>query len=214
MRLMSTTRPILFTAAILILASNAFGQTGFKANLDEAQSGGTGSAATGEAVLILNSDQTALSMTIAFDGITTTQISAFHIHIAPAGSNGGVAFGLISPNHDTDGDFMDLGDTVVSEWDVGDNGSALPGQINNLMNSGLYFNVHTPANPGGEIRGQIIPVMTGDVNLDEDVNLLDVQPFVERVSSGDYQIEADVNLDTEVNLLDVMPFVDLLSGGG
>jgi hypothetical protein len=55
-------------------------------------------------------------------------------------------------------------------------------------------------------------VITGDVNLDCNVNLLDVQPFVEAISSGTYVEQADINGDGFVNLLDVQPFVDLLSG--
>lgn len=203
-----------FVLGFLFVVSPVLGQTGFRANLNEAQSGGTGSMATGDAFLILNADSTELSMTINFDGISTASITAFHIHDAPAGQNGGVVFGLISPNHDNDGDFMDSGNTVVSEWDGNDGGSSLASQLTDLMNSGLYFNVHTSAFPGGEIRGQIEPAVSGDVNLDGAVNLLDVQPFVDLTSSGGYQIEADVNLDGVVNLLDVQPFVGLLAGGG
>ena len=56
-------------------------------------------------------------------------------------------------------------------------------------------------------------VLHGDVNLDGEINLLDVQPFVEILTNGGFQEEADVNKDGEVNLLDVEPFVMLLSGG-
>ena len=52
----------------------------------------------------------------------------------------------------------------------------------------------------------------GDVNLDGEVNLLDVSPFVTLIVSGEYQVEADINQDEAVNLLDIAPFVDLLSG--
>ena len=54
-------------------------------------------------------------------------------------------------------------------------------------------------------------LLLGDVNLDGDVNLLDVEPFVDVLLSGIYQQEADINLDYSVNLLDVEPFVDLLT---
>ena len=56
-------------------------------------------------------------------------------------------------------------------------------------------------------------LILGDVNGDGSVNLLDVQPFVELLTSGGYQAEADINQDGVVNLLDVGPFVELLSGG-
>ena len=57
------------------------------------------------------------------------------------------------------------------------------------------------------------PLVLGDVNLDGEVNLLDIAPFVELLAVGNFQAEADINQDGVVNLLDVVPFVDLLSGG-
>ena len=56
-------------------------------------------------------------------------------------------------------------------------------------------------------------VLLGDVNLDGDVNLLDVAPFVALLADGAFQEEADINNDNQVNLLDVSLFVDLLVGG-
>ena len=55
-------------------------------------------------------------------------------------------------------------------------------------------------------------VLIGDVNLDGVVNLLDVAPFVDLLTAGQFQVEADINGDGDVNLLDVMPFVNLLAG--
>jgi hypothetical protein len=55
-------------------------------------------------------------------------------------------------------------------------------------------------------------ILLGDVNLDSVVNLLDVDPFIDRISTGTYQVEADINEDGVVNLLDVDPFILLLSG--
>ena len=49
-------------------------------------------------------------------------------------------------------------------------------------------------------------------NLDRSVNLLDVGPFVDRISTGTYQPEADTNEDGEVNLLDVDSFIGILGG--
>jgi hypothetical protein len=54
----------------------------------------------------------------------------------------------------------------------------------------------------------------GDVNLDGEVNGLDVDPFVDLVTSGDFQTEADMNGDGAVNGLDVDPFVEAVVGGG
>ena len=54
--------------------------------------------------------------------------------------------------------------------------------------------------------------MLGDVNGDGCVDLLDVQPFVDALSSGQYVELADINMDGTLDLLDVEPFVNLLAG--
>ena len=56
-------------------------------------------------------------------------------------------------------------------------------------------------------------VLLGDTNMDGEANLLDVGPFVELLSNGEFQVEADINGDGVVNLQDVYPFVETLSGG-
>jgi hypothetical protein len=52
----------------------------------------------------------------------------------------------------------------------------------------------------------------GDVNRDGAVNGLDVDPFVELLTTGTYQVEGDMNEDGQVNGLDVDPFVAALVG--
>ena len=37
---------------------------------------------------------------------------------------------------------------------------SLSGNIVDLTNNNLYFNIHTTANPGGELRGQIVTTVT------------------------------------------------------
>ena len=56
-------------------------------------------------------------------------------------------------------------------------------------------------------------VLLGDINCDGAVNLLDVAPFVDLLSTGGFSEKADINQDGAVDLLDVQPFVNLLSGG-
>ena len=56
-------------------------------------------------------------------------------------------------------------------------------------------------------------VLLGDVNLDGAVNLLDVDFFIARLSTGTYQVEADCNEDGEINLLDVDSFIAILGDG-
>ena len=52
--------------------------------------------------------------------------------------------------------------------------------------------------------------LVGDINGDGAVNLLDVEPFVELVSSGEFDKAGDINGDGVVNLLDVAGFIKLL----
>jgi hypothetical protein len=68
--------------------------------------------------------------------------TAAHVHIGFAGTNGGVAIGLAQ-------DPMD-----VTRWSVV-NAPLDVGRITALRDGRYYINVHTPANPDGEIRGQI-----------------------------------------------------------
>jgi hypothetical protein len=61
---------------------------------------------------------------------------------------------------------------------------------------------------------QVGDVLLGDVNLDSVVNGLDVDPFVDVLLNGPFQVEADMNEDGVVNGLDVDPFVEAVVGGG
>jgi len=56
-------------------------------------------------------------------------------------------------------------------------------------------------------------ILLGDVNRDGIINVLDITPFINVLSSGGFQIEADVNGDGVVNILDIMPFITALSDG-
>ncbi len=65
---------------------------------------------------------------------------------------------------------------------------------------------------GQAVNVQDPGILLGDVNTDGVVNLLDVAPFVDLLTAGQFQAEADINQDQAVNLLDVTPFVEILSG--
>ncbi|MEM9411288.1 MAG: M12 family metallo-peptidase, partial [Planctomycetota bacterium] len=57
-------------------------------------------------------------------------------------------------------------------------------------------------------------VLLGDINCDGAVNLLDVDPFIDLLSNGEFSAKADFNGDGVVSLLDVGPFVDALNDAG
>lgn len=93
------------------------------------------------------------------DNVTRT-----HFHAAPAGQNGGIVFGQIDTNVALRNDLDDLVTNpatgrITGVWDGNEgNGTTLAAQLNNLLNGGLYFNVHTADHGGGEIRGQVLLV--------------------------------------------------------
>lgn len=70
--------------------------------------------------------------------------TAAHLHDGYAGTNGGVAIGLS----------QDPGD--VAHWSAVD-APISAAQLTALIAGRYYINIHTPANPGGEIRGQVAP---------------------------------------------------------
>ena len=76
--------------------------------------------------------------------MTTTGIAgtAAHIHEAPSGKNGPVIIPL-TKNGDT--------------YAVAAGAMLTDAQFASFQAGNLYVNVHTTANPGGELRGQLKP---------------------------------------------------------
>ena len=86
---------------------------------------------------------------------TATAITQAHIHVGPADDNGGVAaflFGPVDPGEDT----VSAGGVITPDDVVGDfTGKTL---VEAILAGNTYVNVHTAANPAGEVRGQIAAV--------------------------------------------------------
>jgi hypothetical protein len=77
--------------------------------------------------------------------ITTQGVAgvAAHIHEAPSGSNGPV--------------IVPMEKTGENEWSTKGGAKLTDAQFESYKAGRLYFNVHTPQNKGGEVRGQIRP---------------------------------------------------------
>ena len=95
--------------------------------------------ATGSATVTIRPDHT-VSVKVSATGMNAT---ASHIHQGAAGANGPV----IVP-------FTKTGDNTFA---APDGAKLTDAQYDAYKAGNLYVNVHTAANPGGEIRGQLKP---------------------------------------------------------
>ena len=97
------------------------------------------STAVGLGVISVDRNKSNLYVSMVTTGLTTNG-SAAHIHVGAKGVAGPVVIGLGSPpsGNQADGFLSGVRSTL----------------IDSIKNAG-YFNIHTAANPGGEIRGQI-----------------------------------------------------------
>jgi uncharacterized protein (TIGR03437 family) len=90
----------------------------------------------------------------AYQFPAATMFTGYHIHAAPAGVNGPVTIntGLANMPSAESGS-----GNLMFPVEVALNNQAAVNTLNGLFNdpSGYYANLHTPANPGGAIRGQL-----------------------------------------------------------
>lgn len=100
-------------------------------------------AGSGTAVMTVNTTTRFISGTVTFTGLTSAATAA-HIHEGAAGVNGPVLVPLAGGAGATSGTWtIPFTQLTVNQFTA-------------LTTNGLYFNIHTVNNPGGEIRGQII----------------------------------------------------------
>jgi hypothetical protein len=130
----------------------------------------TASPATGSAFVTVDSVGLTITFNVVFSGLTTNDTAA-HIHCCVAlGGNTGVATAVPAlpgfPLGVTSGTFSGvmfslLDPTFYNPAFITANGgtvsSAEPVFLAGLLNSQAYFNIHTPNNPGGEIRAFLVP---------------------------------------------------------
>src|SRR5919106_3511028 len=145
-------------ASVLALsgvAQGGFGEADFEAELSgAAEVPPVVTNTTGEAIFIVRGDAIDFELEIA-DAENVFGVAGAHIHCAPAGENGPVvAFlaGAVSGGFD--------GSVEVKATLTGANitnsacGATIAELVESMSNGDTYVNVHTPANPGGEARGQ------------------------------------------------------------
>jgi hypothetical protein len=96
--------------------------------------------ASGSGTITIKDDKT-VSGSVKTTGVVGT---AAHIHMAPAGKTGPV---IITLAKSSDG----------NTWSVPANAKLTDAQYDTYKKGGLYVNVHSAANKGGEVRGQLKP---------------------------------------------------------
>jgi trimeric autotransporter adhesin len=95
-------------------------------------------------------DETLPSFSVTLDASMVDGATAAHVHAGTIGMNGGVAYPLVNQG---DGIFT-LAATDLTQ-----------ASLAALESGQWYLNVHTPSNPGGEVRGQIVPATTAVVTF-------------------------------------------------
>lgn len=106
------------------------------------------SSATGAFTMTV--DGTTVTYTLDVESIQSA--TAAHIHLGAAGENGGVVAVLFAPS--------DAANSIAASGTielVGSLADDMAGFGTALSEGRLYVQVHTEANPPGELRGQIVP---------------------------------------------------------
>lgn len=123
------------------------------------------STATGTGTLVLSADQNTVNIFLNWAGLTGPAVGA-HIHCCAAqGANAGVAIDFGPPSLAT-GSLtrtynLTLASTYTGGFRTANGGTAASAQaafLAGLIGGKAYYNVHTRAFPGGEIRGQLAAV--------------------------------------------------------
>jgi len=150
MKLMNRYATYLLAALITGVASAALVGCGMMSKSNTASFGGAMNAASevppnmtrgsGMAEAWLNRDTNVLKYRITYSGLSGPATMAHFHGPAAAGANAGVAVPFVSPASPIEGQ-----------------ATLTPAQVGDLMAGKWYANVHTAANPGGEIRGQLLP---------------------------------------------------------
>lgn len=109
------------------------------------------SLANGTAVMTYNKLNNTFDVVVTVAGIAASNVVGWHIHLAPAGLNGPIIVDLSGSG------FVDLGGGTMRAEALGVLFPAAT--VSELESGGCYLNVHTFANPAGEVRGQLDPVL-------------------------------------------------------
>jgi hypothetical protein len=112
--------------------------------------------ATGEGTAVVSADGSTITYIVTYSGLSGAATAA-HIHTGAAGVAGGVILPLVV------GPSPMVGTLTATNFSASGAITTFAEAVTALRAGATYFNIHTAANPGGEIRGQI--VAKGDAYL-------------------------------------------------
>ena len=146
------------------------------------------------------------------ESVDSTVRSTFQHTEPPLPTDGRIALNIIDMVTDPQGRYFRMEDeegNIAALHFEHENANPVDGSfIGYLMTHGI---------PPGQDEVMLYPVIdfpSGDLNRDGQVNGLDVDPFVNVLLNGSYQVEADMNLNARVNGGDVASFIDVVTDGG
>ena len=105
-------------------------------------------SATGNGWVLVSTDASTLTYYVAYSGLSGAAAAA-HIHTGPVGTSGGVILPLVvsaSPM---------VGTLTSANFTASGSVTTFAEAVAAIQAGTTYFNIHTAAHPGGEIRGQI-----------------------------------------------------------
>lgn len=121
----------------------------FEAALDGAQEvPPVATTASGTGVVVFSADDATIWYRVDYSGLSGAPAAA-HIHLGAVGANGGVLFPLSATATPM------LGALTSADFTPTGSVTDYAGAVAAIKSGGTYINVHTSANPGGEIRGQL-----------------------------------------------------------
>jgi hypothetical protein len=145
--------------AVAPVSASSHVVTGIATLSGEAEVPAVTSAAGGSFTAEINTETYEISYGLSSDAMNITQA---HIHLGPADDNGPAVAFLFGPA-DPGSDGIDFIDSVTLASMIGDN--TQKALVEGIMAGNAYVNVHTEANPSGEVRGQIVVLVPTAVGL-------------------------------------------------
>ncbi len=105
-------------------------------------------SATGQGTVVISADGSTVTYLVTYSGLSGT-VAAAHIHTGAVGIAGGVILPL------TAGPSPMTGTLTAANFAASGSVTTFAQAVAAIRAGTTYFNLHTAANPGGELRGQI-----------------------------------------------------------